>query len=355
MTSNKSAAKTQVAQVDQSAVSKRLAILLDRASMEAEKELNIIETLIAKKLISRQDVRTIAAANGISYEPTTPCPPEVIDLIAVAAGANMRLLRLRHREEYMPVQTTKLLGQDNVDPDVDSLSCFMEVRLNGDGGVHLFPLSKSNHMAIASGLFARRDRFGLLEFYDDYLAFFTLDSRLVFINRARVEHVRFHDPLTGSVECKAIPEGLVEAFHGFFEILDMFSHLNFAAAAPLLSNPLIKSVHGLVGDHSENLAVIAKENEDLRPADTIDLLFNRSEVECYNVDHIDLAALDATLSGHSTDFVVSHALDTLTFRKNEVAMVTLPVFRCRQYANSLEMTHYQSVQAATAISAVMAR
>ena len=355
MTSNKSAAKTTAAQVDQSAVSRRLTILLDCASIEAEKELNVVETLITKKLISRDDVRAITMANGVPYDSTTALPAEVLDLIAVAAGVNMRLLRLRHREEYLPVQTTKYLQSGNCDPDVDSLSCFMEVRLNGDGGVHLFPLSKSNHRAVASGLFARRDRFGLLEFYDDYLALFTLDSRLVFINRSRVEHVRFHDPLTGSVECKAIPEGLVEAFYSYFEILDMFSHLDFGVAAPLLTTPLIRSVHRLVGDMSVNLANIAKENEDLRPADTIDLLFTRSEIESYNVDHIDLAALDAMLSGDSPDFVVSHALDTLTFRNHEVAMVTLPVFRCRQYANSLEMTHYQSVQAASATSAMKVR
>jgi hypothetical protein len=355
MTSNKSAAKNKAAQVDQSAVSKRLAILLDRASMEAEKELNVVETLIAKKLITREEVHAITSANGISYEPLTACPPEVLDMIAVAAGANMRLLRLRHREEYLPVQTTKLIEPANVYPDVDSLSCFMEVRLNGDGGVHLFPLSKTNHNAVSSGLFGRRDRYGLSEFYEDYLAFFTLDSRLVFINRARVEHVRFHEPLTASIECKTIPEGLVEAFHTYFEILDMFSHVDFAVAAPLLANPLINSVHRIVGDRSDNLAEIAKENEDLRPADTIDLLFTRSEIECYNVDHIDLGALDLTLSDHSADFVVSHALDKLTFRKHEVAMVTLPVFRCYQYANSLEMTHYQSVQAALATFAVTAR
>lgn len=355
MTSNKPAAKKKVAHVDHSAVSRRLVSLLDHVAVEAEKELNIVETLITKKLISRDEVHAITAANGESYDPLIACAPQVLDLIAVAAGANMRLLRLRHQEEYLPVQTTKLLDPSNVEPDVDSLSCFMEVRLNGDGGVHLFPLSKTNQNGVSSSLFGRRDRYGLSEFYEDYLAFFTLDSRLVFINRARVEHVRFHEPLTASVECKAIPEGLVEAFHTYFQILDMFSHLGFSAAAPMLANPLLKSVHRIVGDMSNNLAEIAEQNEDLRPADTIDLLFSRMEIESYNVDHIDLAALDATLSGDSTDFLVNHALDQLTFQKNEVAMVTLPVFRCSQYANSLEMTHYQSVQAASATSATKAR
>jgi hypothetical protein len=352
MHSNKSAGRKKVAHVDHSVVSSRLVSLLAHVSIEAEKELNVVETLIAKKMVSREEVHSIAAANGEPYDPLTACDNEVLNLIAVAAGANMRLLRLRHQEEYLPIQTTKLLDANNSDHDVDSLSCFMEVRLNGDGGVHLFPLSKSNHNAISSGLFGRRDRYGLSEFYEDYLAFFTLDSRLVFINRARVEHVRFHDPLTGSVECKSIPESLVDAFYSYFEILYMFSHLGFAAAAPVLENPLMKAVHRIVGEMSNDLANIAEENDDLRPSDTIDLLFNSTEIESYNVDHVDLAALDATLSSAGDDFLVDHALDQLTFRKNEIAMVTVPVFRCKEFANSLEMTHYQSVQAASVICAM---
>jgi len=354
MHSNKSTGKKKVACVDHGVVSRRVASLLDHVSAEAEKEINIAETLIAKKLISREEVIAIAAANGEPYDPMIGCDPQILNLIVIAAGANMRVLRLRHQEEYLPIQTSKLLDS-NVDPEVDSLSSFMEVRLNGDGGVHLFPLSTSNHVATASGLFGRRDRYGLSEFYEDYLAFFTLDSRLVFINRSRIEHVRFHDPLKAHVECKAIPEGLVEAFYDYFEILDMFSHLGFAAATPLLENPLMKSVHRIVGNMGHNLANIAEENADLRPSDTIDLLFSRLAMESYNVDHIDLSALDATLSSTRDDFVVNHALDQLTFRKDEIAMVTIPVFRCKQYANSLEMTHYQSVQAAFATSALKAR
>jgi hypothetical protein len=355
MTSNKSTAKNKVAPVDQSVISRRLVSFLDQVSVEAEKEINIVETLISKNMISREEVVAILAANGKHYDPTIACDPQLLELIVIAAGANMRTLRLRHQEEYFPVQTTKFLDPSNVDSEVDSLSCFMEVRLNGDGGVHLFPVSKSNHQAIAASLFGRRNRYGLSEFYEDYLAFFTLDSRLVFINRARVEHVRFHDPLTAPVECKAIPEGLVEAFHDYFEILDMFSHIGFAAAAPLLESPLMKSVHRVVGDMRHNLAHIAEENADLRPSDTIDLLFSRLEIESYNVEHINLTGLDAALSSDSDEFVVDHALAQLTFRKNEVAMATVPVFRCKQYANSLEMTHYQSVQAACAISSLKER
>jgi hypothetical protein len=355
MHSNKSARKNKVAKVDTNVISKRLGSFLDFVSKEAEKELNIVEALISKKTITRDEVNAICAAHGEVYDPSVACNPQILNLIVIASGSNLRLLRLRHQEEYLPIQTTKLLDASINDADVDSLSCFMEVRLNGDAGVHIFPLSKSNHMAISSGLFGRRDRYGLSEFYDDYLAFFTLDARLVFINRARIEHVRFHDPISSSIECKAIPEGLVEAFHDYFEILDMFSHLGYAAAAPLLEDPLMGSVHRIVGDMSYDLADISRDNEDLRPSDTIDLLFSNSEIESYNVEHIDLAALDLMLSTPSNEFVVNHALDQLTFRRNEVAMVTIPVFSCKQYASSLEMTHYQSVQAATVTCAVKAR
>lgn len=320
--------------------------LIASASANAVVESNLIETLIEHDLVSRREVLRMAQAMGVPYSPAVTADEDFLYFVMKAAGTSLRQLRLRLIDDIVPIVTAKSakVSDNNT---IDPFFGYLEVRLSGIDSAQFYPISQSMHTSLATSMYGSRSRMGLSDFYNDFLAVITLDGRVVFINRERVEQMRFLEGKHCDLDALPQSEDVIIAFHDYRNALALTCCLEPQFIQTTLSSSRMQDMHAQYGKGRTDFVAISEECEAVDAVGYVELLLNSQATECFDVDHVAIAALDRMLAISSDKFVLDHMSGELTYNRDEIATVTIPIPNCPGYANSLQSAHYQSLYLAS--------
>jgi hypothetical protein len=305
-----------------------------KALDQAAKATNVAEILIRNGLVSRTQVRDLCVLYGATYERGGEVPEDVLIHLAVDAGVGLRNVRLSMHEDHVPLVTTTPGYTHPLKAYTDGFWGTYNVRC-GNGQQVSYPISESHRDALASTLMTEGFPSGLSAHYPGFLAFLTLDARLVFINRRCISRAELS------------PSEFSQSYIGEQQ-LDLLSTLGWIAdgwpgLARSVASPMMEYLLTLTGSiFDENGLLVLDESEKAKfPDELIRVRLNDEPDDRVETSGFDLNDFDQSMS-NGGDFLV---LSTPTgnqrmIAKSDIWAVELPTIYFPEYVNALESSHY---------------